>query len=394
MTLRSLKDPEDTAAQMALGKSPGMRLAAARAARNLSLEEVADELNLSVSVIAALEADDYANLPGETFVRGYLRGFAHLVDIDESVVLGESPGTPNEVAVTLRDPGRVSLQTRSRSRWGLWASSFAVLVAGAAGISWVAMQPWFDMSSLANWVNGNDGSERIVVSAPTPVETSIQTQPIDPDASNPPATVAFEPTVADTDPIQTGVAQVPASEIGSTDMSVTRSMVVDSRSTDAARTAEPAAARPSFSASEFASATAESATQSTATPPSTADTSGNPSSVTTIPGTELDSTETAEYEQVVASSALPEMPEPLLFSSDRLTIRASGNSWVEIVDVDGKRLLVGMLRSGETRRVEGEAPFAVLLGDATVINMEVNDVAKDIDRFVRSDSSARFTVGE
>ena len=394
MTLRSLKDPEDSAAQMALGKSPGMRLAAARAARNLSLEEVADELNLGVSVIAALEADDYANLPGETFVRGYLRGFAHLVGIDDSAVLGKSPDTPNEVTITLRDPRRVSLRSGSRRRWGLWFSSVAVLVAGVAGISWVVMQSWFDMSSLANWVNGNDNSERIVVSAPTPVETSIQTQPIDPDASNAAVIVASAPAAADADRVATEAARLPASESASTDISVTHSVAVDTHSNNAVPTAAPAAATPLFSASEFATAATNAATESTAASTLTPGTRSEPSPVAVISVTEPSNTETTENEQVAASSALPEMPEPLSFSSDQLTIRASGDSWVEIVDVDGKRLWVGMLRSGDTRRLEGEAPFAVLLGDATVINVEVNDVTKNIERFIRRDNSARFTIGE
>ncbi|MCZ7597367.1 MAG: helix-turn-helix domain-containing protein [Gammaproteobacteria bacterium] len=63
--------------------SPGMILAAARDELKWSIEDVAANLNLRVSVIEALERDDYGDLPGPTFVRGYIRAYARLLGIDE-----------------------------------------------------------------------------------------------------------------------------------------------------------------------------------------------------------------------------------------------------------------------------------------------------------------------
>ena len=58
---------------------PGARLRAAREARGLERDELAQALNLSPRVIRALEEDDDEQLPAATFVRGYIRSWARLV---------------------------------------------------------------------------------------------------------------------------------------------------------------------------------------------------------------------------------------------------------------------------------------------------------------------------
>ena len=62
---------------------PGARLSAAREKHKLSLEAVADELKLDVSMIEALEKDDRAALPAAIFVQGYLRRYARLTGLPE-----------------------------------------------------------------------------------------------------------------------------------------------------------------------------------------------------------------------------------------------------------------------------------------------------------------------
>lgn len=66
---------------------PGMRLAQARNDLHLGLDEVAAKLHLSMRQIEALEQDDYQNLPGATYVRGYLKSYALLLGIDPGPVL-------------------------------------------------------------------------------------------------------------------------------------------------------------------------------------------------------------------------------------------------------------------------------------------------------------------
>jgi cytoskeleton protein RodZ len=60
----------------------GQELAFAREAKGMSQEQIADILNLTLANVIALENDDYESLPGWTYVSGYLRAYARLLDLD------------------------------------------------------------------------------------------------------------------------------------------------------------------------------------------------------------------------------------------------------------------------------------------------------------------------
>lgn len=67
--------------------TPGARLAQARDDLRLTREEVAARLHLSSRQIQAIDEDNYAELPGPTYVRGYLKSYALLVGLAPEPVL-------------------------------------------------------------------------------------------------------------------------------------------------------------------------------------------------------------------------------------------------------------------------------------------------------------------
>lgn len=67
----------------------GATLQAKRLALSLSLADVADKLKLSVQQIEALECNRYNELPGRTFIRGFVRSYARLLDIDADALLAQ-----------------------------------------------------------------------------------------------------------------------------------------------------------------------------------------------------------------------------------------------------------------------------------------------------------------
>ena len=69
--------------------SPGRALAAARNGLQLSIADVSQKIKYGVKQIAAIEADDYAKLPGTTIVRGMIRSYAKLVQLDPVPLLAE-----------------------------------------------------------------------------------------------------------------------------------------------------------------------------------------------------------------------------------------------------------------------------------------------------------------
>jgi cytoskeleton protein RodZ len=86
---------------------PGALLRSARLDLKLAPEDVAQILHLSPRQIVALEADDYAHLPGPTYVRGYLRGYAQLLGLAPETVVdayNRIPAATPQVDLTKLSP--------------------------------------------------------------------------------------------------------------------------------------------------------------------------------------------------------------------------------------------------------------------------------------------------
>lgn len=77
----------NSSSKITTNPGPGNILCDARKRLGFSLEEVAERLNLSTSQIDALEKDDFASLPGSTYVRGYLRSYAQVLEISPDDVV-------------------------------------------------------------------------------------------------------------------------------------------------------------------------------------------------------------------------------------------------------------------------------------------------------------------
>lgn len=77
----------DSSDKATASAGPGKTLCDARKQLGFSPEEVAEILNLSTSQINALENDDFASLPESTYVRGYLRSYAQVLELSVDGIL-------------------------------------------------------------------------------------------------------------------------------------------------------------------------------------------------------------------------------------------------------------------------------------------------------------------
>jgi cytoskeletal protein RodZ len=66
---------------------PGLQMRKARTDMSISVEEAATSLGLTERSLKALESDDYDKLPSAVYIRGYIRRYCSLLNIDESPVL-------------------------------------------------------------------------------------------------------------------------------------------------------------------------------------------------------------------------------------------------------------------------------------------------------------------
>ena len=119
--------PGDAADAPAPGASAGVLLAQARQTAGLSVDDVAGQLKLAPRQVAAIERDDFASLPGRTFVRGFIRNYARLVKLDVDTVLAAIPDdgtaqTPERALSTAtgRSIGEIPRDSRPRPGMARW----------------------------------------------------------------------------------------------------------------------------------------------------------------------------------------------------------------------------------------------------------------------------------
>ena len=114
----------DTPSPETRNLSPGDQLRNARQGYRWSVEDVAANLNLTVDMVRALESGDTEALPGPTFVRGYLRAYARLMEIDESTVLAGADDTQEEsIGSVVPVLGKEAFKDKKGRQWLKFSTS-------------------------------------------------------------------------------------------------------------------------------------------------------------------------------------------------------------------------------------------------------------------------------
>lgn len=121
---------------------PGARLQAARVAAGMSLDQVAQQLKLAPRQVQALEEENFAQLPGRTFARGFVRNYARLLSLDAEDLLSllpdaarapalEAPALQSTTAMIAELPIASAAQPRF-TRWVIPIVLVACIVLAAA----------------------------------------------------------------------------------------------------------------------------------------------------------------------------------------------------------------------------------------------------------------------
>ena len=118
---------------------PGAMLALERSGKGLSVADIAAQLRYSPKQIEALEGDDYSRLPGTTFIRGMIRGYAKILGTPATPMLlaFEKRHVPAPVAVDIRSKRVPFPDGRARStRVYFWLSAVIALLVIAVLYEW------------------------------------------------------------------------------------------------------------------------------------------------------------------------------------------------------------------------------------------------------------------
>jgi len=169
----------DTAPPASEPLSAGSLLREARTATGLSIDAVAQQLKLAPRQVKALEDDDFAALPGRTFVRGFVRNYARLLRLDTATVLAALP--EGDAAPSLNQPslapspramGEIPADAHSKPGSARWAVPLALvaIVAIAAVYEWTRNVP--------EAPRGGADAKPGAIATPVPTQPSPASAPI------------------------------------------------------------------------------------------------------------------------------------------------------------------------------------------------------------------------
>ncbi|MBB6156001.1 MULTISPECIES: RodZ domain-containing protein [unclassified Pseudomonas] len=331
--------------------NPGETLRQARESNGWSLAEVALKLNLTVTSLSNLEAGAFDKLPGHTFARGYIRAYAKLLGMDQTVLVqqfDQSTGTDSQGS-NVHALGRIEEPVRvSHTILRIVSLLLLVAVIGGGFVWWQdqTSQRSKDVTSLAPEhveVEGADGTTQI--------------HPID-------------------EPEDQAVAEGQAE--GATALALPQSET----------TAESTGAEP------VAPATAPAAPAAT-TPAAPVHT---PAPVVAAPATPAPNAPATPAPTVtapvVAATPAPTAEAAVPAAGDgQVQLQFTADCWAQVTDGRGKVLFSGLKHKGDSVSVSGKPPLAVRLGVARAAQVSYNGQPVDIAPFT-SGETARLKLGQ
>lgn len=181
----------------------GARLKAARESISLSEKDAANRLHLSPKFITIIESEDFENGPPATFMRGYIRSYARLLNFPdiEVVAILEQLGLnmPPSTTTVLKLHGQ-PLNSNYSDRYLRWISYVVVgVLLSLVGVWWATHTPESTNNTLTKNASQPIAPEVVTQPvtpppAPTRLETNSPTQtPAGPVVNNSPQTVPAQP---------------------------------------------------------------------------------------------------------------------------------------------------------------------------------------------------------
>jgi len=368
--------------------APGQLLAVKRVENGWTTQDVARVMRLSEKQILAIESDDYENLPGKTYIMGYWRSYSQLlkISIDESIdvhranlspALREVPAAPSPVHVRGKEE-----KSRKHS-----AGLFACLLAAFLLAIWYWQDP---DAQLSHWVSANIDKLNTLTETPT-VDSAGQTLDdtelsgmIEPVDELPVASVLALPIPNFAEDQQTVEINTSGYEVTVIDLPLSRRDLVYQQKvpTPEELAAEAAAAKLAAAESSGASQARRSNSQQAASSSNNAASQSNSATnavavqTINIQPTDLATTTTRRNTN----------------SASKIVFKVEKESWIDVRDNTGERLIYRTVNRGEDIRLDGQPPYSVFIGSIEGVSVEYK--GKPI-KFKAHESGlfARFEVG-
>jgi len=315
--------------------NPGETLRQARESNGWSLAEVALKLNLTTTSLGNLEAGAFDKLPGHTFARGYIRAYAKLLGIDQTVLVQEFDqftGTDSQGS-NVHGLGRIEEPVRVSHTILRIVSLLLLIAVIGGGFVW-----WQDQASQRSKDLTSNAMEHVEVES---ADGTTQIHPLD----EPEDQAVAEGQAA---PEAPATAEQPTPEAG----------------TAAATAAVPTPAAP-------AAPTAQAHT----------------------PAVAAQAPATAAPAAPAAPAVAPPAAPALIAGDGHIQITFVADCWTQVTDGNGKVLFSGLKRKGDTLDQGGKPPLTLRLGFARGAQVAYNGQPVDVAPFT-SGETARLKLGQ
>ncbi len=315
--------------------NPGETLRQARESNGWSLAEVALKLNLTTTSLGNLEAGAFDKLPGHTFARGYIRAYAKLLGIDQTVLVQEFDqftGTDSQGS-NVHGLGRIEEPVRVSHTILRIVSLLLLIAVIGGGFVW-----WQDQASQRSKDLTSNAMEHVEVES---ADGTTQIHPLD----EPEDQAVAEGQAA---PEAPAAAEQPAPEAG----------------TAAATAAVPTPAAPAAPAAPTAQAHTPAAAAQAPAPAAPA-----------------------------APTVAPPAAPALIAGDGHIQITFVADCWTQVTDGNGKVLFSGLKRKGDTLDQGGKPPLTLRLGFARGAQVAYNGQPVDVAPFT-SGETARLKLGQ
>ncbi len=205
---------EQPAAQEVYAGSMGETFRVAREKLGMDIGDAAEKLRLSRRQLAALESDDLASLPSPTFIRGFIRNYARLLQLDPEPLLEAyrvvAPESAGNVSITLPSE-EIPILAGDRKTWLPYL--LASLIVGVAGGGWWAYMDWRDRMPVEAEVAVKKEAPKPTAPAPVPEPSlPVETLPMPSEPQQLPAAIGETPAVPANvaAPVSVATSAVPA----------------------------------------------------------------------------------------------------------------------------------------------------------------------------------------
>ena len=380
----------------------GAVLSGARIAQGMQIAEVAQLLRISKHYLKDLEAGAFDQLPGPTYVSGYLRSYARVVGLDAVALTNRYRELLDGESAAIHYKFPVDSQHPQRS--GAMVASIIVMFAIVGYGGWYAM----GKPDLTAWTGNDDavvannvveeaaskgGTPAAIISADSGLDVAdvdaftgaletdgeagadvASTSLVEDDAQAVRAeggTADFAATAITESPsvAETGLSADPGSvdlaDASQTDPDQTLSDQTDDAMNLQADAASQSSQTPVTQTASLAESDPAAPTSSTGSAEDTravADTSAVlPNTIT--PAQDLDSESSLSG---VAYAGQPDM-------ATEITIRATGTSWVEIIRNNGEEVMTRLMRDGDIFTIDGRERLYLSTGNAGGIELVFSD---------------------